>query len=198
VDPRVVLGQSYAAAIAYASALHARQGRKGTDVPYVAHLLGTSALVLESGGDEDLAIAALLHDAAEDHGGEERLADIEAQFGQRVECVVRECSDSLVAEGGAKAPWEQRKREHLARLSHASDDTILVWLADKVHNSRAIVTDLLVEGPSSMRRFAAEPPRILWYYEANLHLGRERQGPRVLVETLDDTVRRMRELLSGT
>lgn len=175
--PTTVLGERYAAAVAYASEVHAAQDRKGTGVPYVAHLLGVSSLVLEAGGDEDLAIAALLHDAAEDHGGEARLSDISARFGDRVASVVRGCSDSLEDEGAPKQDWETRKREHLERLSDASDDVLLVWMSDKVHNGRAIVTDLGVEGSAAMERFNAPADRVLWYYRSNLVLAEQRIVP---------------------
>ena len=196
--PAVVLTRRYADAVGYACEAHARQARKGTSVPYVAHLIGVSSLVLEAGGDEDLAIAALLHDAAEDHGGEDRLADIDRRFGSRVEQIVRTCSDSLEPEGARKDDWETRKRHHLARLAAASDDTLLVWMADKVHNSRAIVTDLEVHGPGILSRFHAAPDRILWYYEANLKLAEERHVPGAILVPLRDAVSRLRARLASS
>ena len=195
--PAVVLTPRYADAVAYAAAVHAAQSRKGTSIPYVAHLLGVSSLVLEAGGDEDLAIAALLHDSAEDHGGEARLADIESRFGARVAGVVRACSDSLEAEGAGKQDWETRKRHHLAQLADAPDDALLVWAADKVHNGRAIVTDLDVVGPQAMARFHAAPDRVLWYYGANLELLSARGVPAALLIPLRSVVDRMTVLLSG-
>ena len=186
--PRTVLGERFASAVAYASEVHASQDRKGTGIPYVAHLLGVTSLVLEAGGDEDLAIAALLHDAAEDHGGERRLADIASRFGARVAGIVRDCSDSLTDEGAAKQDWETRKREHLARLADAPDEVLVVWMADKVHNGRAIVTDLGVEGPAAMARFNAAPDRILWYYTSNLALAERREVPAMLRVALAQVV----------
>jgi (p)ppGpp synthase/HD superfamily hydrolase len=150
--------------------------------------------VLEAGADEDLAIAALLHDAAEDHGGEARLADIDQRFGPRVAAIVRDCSDSLVAEGEEKADWETRKRDHLVRLVDVPDDSMLVWMADKVHNGRAIVTDLEASGSDVLTRFHAAPDRILWYYEANLALAEDRGVPAALLVPLRDAVTRMRAL----
>ena len=146
-----MLTRRYADAVGYACEAHAQQARKGTRVPYAAHVIGVSSLVLEAGGDEDLAIAALLHDAAEDHGGEGRLADIDRRFGARVAGIVRACSDSLEPEGAEKDDWETRKRHHLGLLADASDDTMVVWMADKVHNGRAIVTDLESSGSASCR-----------------------------------------------
>lgn len=194
--PSVALTSRYADAVAYAADVHRQQGRKGTTVPYVAHLLGVSSLVLEAGGDEDLAIAGLLHDAAEDHGGEARLADIEARFGGRVARVVRLCSDSLTEDGDAKAEWETRKREHVSSLRSAPDEVLLVWTADKVHNGRAIVTDLQVSGPAAMSRFHAAPDRVLWYYEENLGLAEQHHVPAALVLPLRTVVAQLRELLA--
>jgi (p)ppGpp synthase/HD superfamily hydrolase len=194
--PAVVLSPRYADAVHYAAEVHADQPRKGTAVPYMAHLLGVSALVLEAGGDEDLAIAGLLHDSAEDHGGEARLADIETRFGARVAGIVRACSDSLVAEGVAKQDWETRKREHLDRLASAPDEVLLVWAADKVHNGRAIVTDLEVSGPGAMARFHAPPDRVLWYYRSNLALLAGRGIPDALLVPLQSTVTRLGDLLA--
>lgn len=190
--PTAVLTRRYADAVGYACEVHARQLRKGTCVPYAAHLIGVSSLVLEAGADEDIAIAALLHDAAEDHGGESRLADVERRFGARVAAIVRDCSDSLSAEGEEKDDWETRKHEHLARLAHVSDDTLLVWMADKVHNGRAIVTDLEANGSEVLSRFHAAPDRILWYYEANLALAEDRHVPDAILVPLRDAVARLR------
>jgi (p)ppGpp synthase/HD superfamily hydrolase len=176
-------------AVAYAADVHADQARKRPDgpgagpaIPYLAHLLGVASLVLEAGGDEELAIAGLLHDAAEDHGGWQRLADIRRRFGDRVAQVVEDCSDSLEPEDAEKDAWEERKRAHLARLAHVGDDSLTVWAADKVHNGRAIVADLAVEGPTAMTRFHAAPDRVLWYYRENLALLQEREAdPRLVM-----------------
>lgn len=192
-----MLSARFAEAVHYAAVAHARQRRKNTDVPYIAHLLAASSLVLEAGGDEELAIAALLHDCAEDHGGEERLADIERVFGARVARIVRACSDSLAPEGAPKEDWETRKRAHLARLADADADVLLVWTADKVHNSRSLVTDLEV-GRDVLPGFHAGPDRVLWYYEQNLALAERREVPAVLVAPLRDAVGRLRLLLSST
>jgi len=171
-------------AVAYAVEVHAGQVRKGSTVPYAAHLLGAASLVLEGGGDEDLSIAALLHDAAEDHGGQARLDDISVRFGQRVAGVVAECSDSLLAEDAPKPDWRPRKVAHLARLESASDDTLVVWAADKVHNARALVTDVSVSGVEVLSKFHAGGEQILWYYVANLDLLVRRRVTNLLVAPL--------------
>lgn len=191
------LTSRYAAAIAYAVDVHARQFRKGTAVPYAAHLLAASSLVIEAGGDEDLAIAALLHDAAEDHGGEERLADIAVRFGPRVAGIVRACSDSLVPDGAEKREWENRKVEHLEHLRTASADVLTVWTADKVHNARAIVTDLEMSGPDAMSRFNAPADRVAWYYRENLAMAEDAGITDVLVVPLRMAVGQMCALLLG-
>ena len=187
----IVLSPAYARAVEYASKVHASQVRKGTSVPYVAHLLGVSSLVLEAGGDEELAIAGLLHDAAEDHGGEDRLVDIAERFGERVSQVVRECSDSLAAEDELKADWEDRKRAHLERLHGSTDDTLVVWTADKVHNGRAMATDLEVHGHAVLSKFHASPAQILWYYRENLRLAESRAVRESLVVPLRVAVDRL-------
>lgn len=164
--------------------MHADQVRKGSTIPYICHPLAVSALVLEAGGDEDLAIAALLHDVAEDCGGEPVLAEIEELFGSEVERVVRACSDSLVVDPAHKAPWRERKEAHLAELAHADADVILVSAADKVHNARALRTDLDLHGISATERFNAAPDQIAWYYESMLAVLTERQAPPVLLDQL--------------
>ena len=165
------LTERFAEAVRYAAIVHATQVRKGTDVPYIGHLLGVASLVLDAGGEEDHAIAALLHDAAEDHDGEARLADIRARFGDRVTRIVEECSDSLTEEPEGKEEWKVRKQEHLGRLESAGRDALIVVAADKVHNARAIVTDLQTLGPDrAFRRFKGTPQQVLWYYEENLRI----------------------------
>ena len=140
------LGPRFADALGYVVHVHADQRRKGTDVPYVAHLLAVTGLVIEDGAAtgrlrEDEAIAALLHDSAEDQGGEARLADIVERFGERVAQIVRACSDSL-SEDGDKAPWRERKEAYLAHLESEADLGVLrVSLADKVSNARAVLAD---------------------------------------------------------
>jgi len=140
-------------------------------VPYIAHLLGVASLILEADGDEDMAIGGLLHDAAEDQGGESRLHDIEARFGPTVTGYVRSCSDSLVADRRHKAPWAERKRAHLAHLAEADVKTVTVSVADKVHNARSIVTDLR-NGIWVFDKFSASPTETIGYYAACLDSAR--------------------------
>ena len=136
------LTEKFDRAFLYASHVHGGQVRKGTDVPYIAHLMAVAGTVLEYGGSEDQAIAALLHDAAEDQGGKERLDDIRNQFGEYVASLVKNCSDSLLASGGQKEDWKTRKHRYLEQLAGHDEDTLLISLSDKVHNARSVVRDL--------------------------------------------------------
>ena len=177
-------------ALVLASSLHREQARKASNVPYVAHLLGVAALVLEEGGSEDMAIAALLHDAAEDQGGEETLAEIAAAFGAEVARWVRQASDSFVH---PKPEWETRKRHHLAQIPMADREARLIMLADKVHNARSILADHARVGPTTWNRFSVPRDRTVWYYETLLEVFDRGLSP-VLYDTLTDCVRRMKEL----
>ena len=187
-EPNVRLGPRYFEAVAYASGLHASQTRKGTAIPYVSHLLGVSSLVLEALGDEDQAIAALLHDAAEDCGGEPRLVEIEQMFGPRVASIVRGCSDSLVQDPKVKLLWRERKEEYIRHIQDASMDVILVSCADKLHNARAIWTDVQRDGVETMKRFNAPGAEIAWYYTSLLAAFELRGAPQDLLIPLRDVV----------
>ena len=131
-------------ALLYATHVHGGQARKGTPIPYIAHLLAVSATVLEYDGCEDMAIAGLLHDAVEDQGGEPRLADIRNRFGDRVADIVRSCSDTVAntSAGQQKEDWNTRKKRYVEHLSLVDEDTLLVSLSDKIHNARSILRDL--------------------------------------------------------
>jgi (p)ppGpp synthase/HD superfamily hydrolase len=165
-----VLTDRFDRALLYATHVHGGQVRKGTSTPYIAHLLAVAATVLEYGGDEDLAIAALLHDSVEDQGGKARLEDVRNRFGERVARIVEACSDSLAdtARGEPKADWEERKKAYLAHLQEADEDILRVSLADKVHNARAILRDLRKPdiGEKIWARFSQPKDRQLWYYRS--------------------------------
>lgn len=148
-------------AMAYARRAHDGQLRKGTTIPYVAHLLGVAALTIEAGGDEDQAIATLLHDVVEDQGGQPRLSDIRQRFGERVAEIVAECSDSDIE---PKPPWRTRKEAYLEAMATKSTDALLVSLADKVYNAEAILADLAVIGDAVWDRFKGGREGTLWYY----------------------------------
>ncbi|MFY9780503.1 MAG: HD domain-containing protein, partial [Candidatus Baltobacteraceae bacterium] len=165
-----LLTERFDLALAYANALHRGDLRKHTAVPYVAHLLGVCSLVLENGGDESEAIAALLHDAAEDHGGAAQIAQIAKFFGDDVARIVQECSDSLVdASRVAKAPWFERKTAyvaHLRSIAPSRPQTLLVSCADKLYNLRSIDDDLRRPdvGERVYQRFSGKKSGTLWYY----------------------------------
>lgn len=156
----IPLGPRFTEAFAYAMELHGDHARKGTTIPYISHLMAVSALVLEDGGDEDLAIAALLHDGPEDRGGEATLATIRARFGDRVADVVAGLSDTFE---DPKPAWRERKEAYLAHLRDADDDVLHVSLADKLHNLRATVRDVRRDGDEVLERFNEESDQ-LWYY----------------------------------
>jgi (p)ppGpp synthase/HD superfamily hydrolase len=155
-------------ALLYATHVHGGQLRKGTGVPYIAHLLAVAATVLEYDGSEDVAIAALLHDAVEDQGGEPRLADIRNRFGERVAAIVRACSDSVAdtSAGQQKEAWHLRKTRYVEHLRTADADTLLVSLADKIHNARSILRDLRKPdvGAAVWGRFKSSKEDTLWHY----------------------------------
>lgn len=152
-------------ALAFAFAAHDGQTRKGTDVPYISHPLGVASLVMEAGGSGDEVVAALLHDAVED-GGEELIEPIRETFGERVIDIVLECSDAVVPKGADKPGWWERKRAYIERVPQESAGAVLVTTADKVHNARAIVSDLREIGDEVFARFTAGKDGALWYQRA--------------------------------
>ncbi|GIW05999.1 MAG: hypothetical protein KatS3mg060_0804 [Dehalococcoidia bacterium] len=175
-----MLGPRFDNALLFAAELHRAQRRKGTAIPYLAHLLGVTSLVLEHGGDEDEAIAALLHDAVEDHGGAPVLAEIRRRFGERVADIVAACSDTVET---PKPPWRERKRAYLAHLETATPSVLLVSAADKLHNARTILADFRREGEAVWTRFNGGREGTLWYYRA-LAEAFTRLGPIELAEEL--------------
>jgi (p)ppGpp synthase/HD superfamily hydrolase len=157
------LGPRLQRAFRYAAEKHAGQTRKQTAVPYLSHLMAVASLVLEAGGDEDTAIAALLHDVVEDCGGMPRLREIRRQFGARVAKIVEGCTDSF---GEPKAEWVERKKGYLRELKHADAETRLVSASDKLHNVRTILADYRQDGESIWKRFTGKKEGTLWYYRA--------------------------------
>lgn len=184
----------FEAAFRYAARAHAGQTRKGTPRPYIGHLLSVAALVLEYGGDEDQAIAALLHDAAEAAGGRPRLADIRRKFGRRAARIVEGCSDSFAERPSDRPPWKARKRDYLARLPGEPAEVKLVSAADKFANVRELVSDLRHDGPATFARFQGRRDGTLWYYrELARAFRRGKQSPS-LVRLLGDYERAVAEL----
>lgn len=182
----------FESALVFAYQVHRDQTRKGSGIPYVAHILGVAAIALEYGADEDQAIGALLHDAAEDGGGEATLAEIRARFGDAVADIVLGCSDSLVEDPEDKLPWLERKENYLAHLEHASASVLLVSAADKLHNVRAILRDYDAHGEEIWDRFQGRRDGTLWYYETVAHtLARRYYSPltRDLQRAVDELLR---------
>jgi (p)ppGpp synthase/HD superfamily hydrolase len=156
-----VLGERFEDALRFAAVTHRTQARKGSGIPYVGHLLGVCSLVIEDGGSEDEAIAALLHDAAEDQGGERMLAEIRTRFGDHVADIVAACSDTFET---PKPPWQQRKQIYIDHLDRQPEAVLRVSLADKLFNARAVLRDYLLVGDDVWSRFRAGRDGQLWYY----------------------------------
>ncbi len=188
----MILSARFDQALHYAALIHAGQIRKGTGAPYIAHLLGVASIALEYGADEDQAIAALLHDAAEDAGGRTRLDDIAARFGTDVASIVAGCTDTMQT---PKPPWRERKEKYLADLHKASPRVQLVSAADKLHNARSLLQLYRLHGEQAWSAFAGGRAGTLWYYRALVETFR-RGGTNELVEELDRVVSQL-ELLAG-
>lgn len=186
---RPVLGQTFDRALAYASIAHRHQLRKGGSIPYLSHLLGVASLVLEHGGDETAAVAALLHDCIEDCGIEHEPFIREA-FGEPVLEIVKACSDASVRQGEKKPEWRFRKERYLRHLESQPPRVLLVSACDKLHNARAILDDLRNEGRSVWERFNKGEAYQLWYYWslADTFLGLVPAVPQRVADELERTV----------
>ncbi|MDT5214197.1 MAG: hypothetical protein QOK18_2436 [Mycobacterium sp.] len=190
-----ILTERFDEALAYVAHLHRTQLRKGGDIPYLGHLLSVSSLVIEGGGTETQAIAGLLHDAVEDQGGAPILAEIRAKFGDDVATIVDQCSDTDVV---PKPPWKARKEAYIAHLDTASDDTILVSLADKLDNARALLRDYRIVGAELWQRFSVNDPKEhLWYYRSLLEVFKDRNQT-WLVDELDRVITTLEESITQT
>jgi (p)ppGpp synthase/HD superfamily hydrolase len=180
-----VLTATFQNALVYAAQVHDGHARKGSDqIPYLAHLMSVAALVLENGGDEEQAIAALLHDAIEDQGDRTSVEELRERFGDRVARIVEACSDT---DQRPKPPWLGRKQAYIDRMQDEPDEVLLVALADKVHNARSTVADLRVHGDATWRKFGGTVEQQLWYYRSLSELfSRRMPGP--LSDELDRLV----------
>jgi len=158
---KIKLGPPFLYAFQFAAEKHRGQTRKASSIPYIAHLMGVTSLVLEAGGDEDLAVAALLHDVVEDCGGEPMLKEVRLRFGSRVARIVDGCTDAYVI---PKPPWRERKESYIRRLKTESADTRLVSAADKLNNVRSILSDYRAVGESVWSRFNGGREGTIWYY----------------------------------
>lgn len=187
------LSDRFVLATSRACLWHRDQARKGTQIPYVSHLFSVAALTLEYGGDEDCAIAALLHDAVEDGGGPARLAEIRSEFGEQVAAIVAACTDT---DEQPKPPWPQRKQAYIDHVAEKSAEARLVSACDKLHNARSILSDVRELGDGAFERFKGGKAGTLWYYRKlvdafRLH-GRSR-----LFDELDLVVTELERLTAG-
>ncbi len=157
------LSDRFKSALEMAFHFHRTQTRKQSQIPYFAHLMSVTALVLENGGSENQAIAALLHDAVEDQGGKPTLKKIKDKFGAEVADIVDGCTDAYT---NPKPPWKERKLAYLEKLKSKPDTILLVSLADKVHNARTILRDLHLEGDNVWNKFNGGKSGTLWYYQS--------------------------------
>lgn len=187
MSPR--LSHRFESAMTFAARLHATQTRKGTEISYIAHLLAVASLVITHGGDEDEAIAGLLHDVAEDQGGGPTLETIRARFGERVAAIINGCTDTDVQ---PKPPWKERKERYLHHLSKASPSVKLVAAADKLHNVRAIIADYRNLGDSIWARFNAAKADQQWFYRGCVNA---LEGePQALIRELEAVVQQLERM----
>jgi (p)ppGpp synthase/HD superfamily hydrolase len=185
----------FSKALVYAELKHHNQVRKGGDIPYIGHLLTVAGLVINDGGSETQAIAALLHDAVEDAGGPPTLDEITKNFGDDVARIVAECSDT---DEEPKPPWRERKQNYINHLADVGNDTILVSVADKLDNARSMLRDYHEHGPKLWERFTVKDPRDhLWYYGELLKAYRARRCTSWMVDELDRVVKELKRLVEG-
>ncbi len=182
-----MLSPRFDEALAYASGLHRHQTRKHSVIPYAAHLLAVCSLVLEHGGDETQAIAALLHDGPEDQGGEATLTQIRGRFGDDVGDLVAACSEPL---HHGKSAWQERKEAFLDHLATVPPRALLIIAADKVHNARSIVADHAVIGGEIFNRFNGGVAGTKWYYR-QLAAVLESRAPASLAKELGELAKRI-------
>ncbi|MCP4697273.1 MAG: HD domain-containing protein [Gammaproteobacteria bacterium] len=187
-----LIGSRFKDALLYAVEIHGNDLRKGASIPYISHLLSVCALVLEDGGDEEEAIAALLHDSLEDHPEKVTKSILDSRFGSRVARLVELCSDTPSDyQGGPKPPWHERKTAYVERLRKEVYPLCRVALADKLHNTRTIVMDCRRQGDKVWARFKAAKGDQLRYHRALVEAFREAQAPHHLVDELDSLVREL-------
>lgn len=190
---RETLDDLFAEALQYAWQLHRRQKRKMADTPFFAHLMSVGGLVLDYGGGQAEAIAALLHDAVEDQGGLETLEEIRRRFGDRVAAIVEGCTDSFQQ---PKPPWRERKERFLARLAEASDSVRLVCAADKIHNLRSLVRAYQKHGEAIWSAFRGGREGTLWYYRAVLEV-LQKGRPLSIVQEFAEAAAQLERLVSA-
>ena len=191
------LSGRFTKAVEYARELQT-EFRKGTSIPYMAHLLGVASFVMgEAGGhipvSEDMVIAAILHDVVEDHGGAPRLEEVKREFGSDVARMVEGLSDTLAEDHDKKEGWEKRKVRYLEHLRSAPEDELLISAADKLYNAKAILDDFKGIGPEIWDRFKRGPKQQLWYFRELLAIFQLRLRGRI-VDEMDDVVNELARL----
>jgi (p)ppGpp synthase/HD superfamily hydrolase len=199
---QLFLTARFTQAVDYARILHI-ETRKGTAIPYMAHLLGVASLVMGEAGravvavTEDMVIAALLHDAVEDHGGTPRLLDIEQNFGANIARLVAGLTDSFAEDPHQKPSWEERKRGYVERLASEPLDVQLVSAADKLYNARAILADFRECGTTVWERFKRGRDQQIWYFRELLRVFRSQPANRI-VEELELVVDELEQMTATT
>lgn len=196
---RLVLTERFTQAVEYVRQLHTEY-RKGTDIPYMAHLLGVAALVMgEAGGrvpvTEDMIVAALLHDTVEDHGGMPRLREVEERFGPDVARMVAGLSDTFAEDHDEKEGWEDRKIAYLTRLRKEANDVLLISAADKLYNAKSILDDYREIGAKVFERFKRGADQQLWYFDELLKVFLS-HPPNKIVDDLERVVEELKTLIS--
>jgi GTP pyrophosphokinase len=190
--PPLLLSERFTRAVDYARTLHIER-RKGTEIPYMAHLLGVASLVMGESGrvdfpvTEDMVIAALLHDTVEDYGGQPRLNDVAFNFGANVARMVAGLSDTLAEDSGNKEPWDYRKKTYLDRLRSEPPDVQLISAADKLYNAQSILTDYGRIGDEIWKRFHRPREMQLWYFDELLRIFKS-AGTNEIVDELERVV----------
>ena len=179
------LSEKFEEALIYAMRAHANQTRKKTGIPFVAHILGVTAIALEYGANENEAIGALLHDTVEDCGGEQRLRDIRTKFGDNVAKIVDGCTDTYET---PKPPWMERKRAYIEHLKTSDGSTRLVSASDKLHNTRALLAELRRHGLGVFERFGGKKDGTLWYYRMLVTSFRQHGDHLDLIDELERVV----------
>ena len=188
----MTLSPRFVGALVYATRAHCNQTRKKTGIPYIAHILGVTAIALEYGANETESIGALLHDTVEDCGGAERLRDIKERFGNEVAMNVDGCTDT---DQLPKPPWLERKKAYIAHLKDSDSSTRLVSASDKLHNTRAILADLRRNGSEVFERFSGKKDGTLWYYRTLVTAFRQHGDHTDLIDELDRVVTEIEKLV---
>ena len=182
---QIKIGDQFIKALTFANNLHKDQFRKGTNIPYISHLMAVASLVIENGGSEEEAIAALLHDAVEDCGGSPILEKIRQQFGENVAHIVDGCSEP-VAE--PEPPWKERKLAYIAHVKQATPSIRLVSCADKLHNVRSVISHYRQQGDKLWDRFNASKEESIWFYRTLAEVLRANGESRPILGELDQAV----------